>query len=440
MGEEEKIKLPFYSSAGTSNISRGIALLISMYFPPESLGGSTGAWNRAMVLRKIGYSVFVLCGFPSFPTGKVTDSKYKGKLFYVENNYPFTVIRIRLLPISHQGFIRRLIIFLNFIFLSILYLPRVLKVTGNIDLVYARAPIVFSSIIGLAYSRAAKSFFIYEAPDLWPEELIAFKIRFLQLIIPIGKIAAKLSYRTPHVIVTIGELAAEYIRKEYKPKAQVFGIPVGVDPAKFPKLSKQNARYNLIEKGLLPAQLVDQFIVLYSGRISEAQHVESLIYAAERLRDKKISILIVGEGPQKHRLVQLKSEHNLENIYLMPPQPWHVMPSLISAADICTVLLSSEPIFEMAMPTKFYEYLASCKPLIGVCNGELANTIITNNIGYVAKVGDIEGLASGILSLNSSPNSMYIMEVNCNRTLQKFSLDAIASIFDRIINDKERRQ
>jgi hypothetical protein len=134
--------LPYYGTANTGDTSRGIALLISMYFPPEFLGGSTGAWNRAMVLHKIGYSVFVLCGFPSFPTGKVTDPKYKGKLFYVEKNYyPFTVIRIRLLPISHQAFIRRLIIFLNFIFLSILYLPRVLRVTGNIDLVYARAPI-----------------------------------------------------------------------------------------------------------------------------------------------------------------------------------------------------------------------------------------------------------------------------------------------------------
>nr|MDQ3969354.1 hypothetical protein [Thermoproteota archaeon] len=269
--------MPNYGKVKTDDASRGIALLISMYFPPEFLGGSTGAWNRAMVLHKIGYSVFVLCGFPSFPTGKVTDPKYKGKLFYVENNYyPFTVIRIRLLPISHQGVVRRLIIFLNFIFLSILYLPRVLKITGNIDLVYARAPIVFSSLIGYAYSRSAKSFFIYEAPDLWPEELIVVKIRFLPLIIPIGKIAAKLSYRTPHVIVTIGELAAEYIKKEYKPKAPVFGIPVGVDPAKFTKLSKQSARHNLIEKGLLPAQLLDQFIVLYSGRISEAQHVESL--------------------------------------------------------------------------------------------------------------------------------------------------------------------
>jgi colanic acid biosynthesis glycosyl transferase WcaI len=422
-----------------TNTSRRIALVISIYFPPEFGGGSAGAWNRAMVLHKIGYSVFVLCGFPSYPTGKVADPKYKGKFFYIENSHPFTIIRIRLLPLSHQGFIRRLIIFLNFIFLSILYFPQVSKVAGKIDLVYARAPILFSSIIGLIYSRLAKSFFIFEAPDLWPEELTPFKNRFLPLIIPIGKIVAKLAYSTPHVIITVSELAAEYIKNGYKPRAPVFGIPVGVDPARFSRLSTQNARHNLIEKGLLPAQLLDRFIVLYSGLISEVQRVESLIYAAERLRNQEISILIVGEGPQKHRLEQLKSERNLQNIHLLPPQPRHVMPSLISAADICTVLLSSEPILDIAMPIKFYEYLASCKPLVAVCSGELANTIITNNIGHVVKFGDIEGLASAILSLSDSPNSMRRMELNCNSTLQKFSLDTIASIFDRIINEKGRR-
>src|SRR3712207_7111826 len=44
-------------------------------------------------------------------------------------------------------------------------------------------------------------------------------------------------------------------------------------------------------------------------------------YAAERLRDKDISILIVGEGPQKYKLERLKSERDLENIHILPPQP-----------------------------------------------------------------------------------------------------------------------
>jgi hypothetical protein len=93
-----------------------IVLLISIYFPPEPSGGSGAAWNRAVILHKIGYSVFVLCSFPSYPSGNVSDPKYKGKLFYVENLGPFTVIRLRLISLEYSGFVKRFMIFSSFIF------------------------------------------------------------------------------------------------------------------------------------------------------------------------------------------------------------------------------------------------------------------------------------------------------------------------------------
>jgi hypothetical protein len=62
----------------SNNSSLGrIALLISMYFPPEPGGGSTTAWNRVLILSKIGHSVYVLYGFPSYPTGRVNEDAYK---------------------------------------------------------------------------------------------------------------------------------------------------------------------------------------------------------------------------------------------------------------------------------------------------------------------------------------------------------------------------
>src|SRR5690242_20300874 len=107
-------------------VLKSTLLLISIFFPPEFGGGSAGAWNRAKVLEKLGYSVFIICGFPSYPTGKVTDRKYRGKFYCVETLESFTVIRLRLLPISHAGFLKRFIIFANFILVTILYMPKIL--------------------------------------------------------------------------------------------------------------------------------------------------------------------------------------------------------------------------------------------------------------------------------------------------------------------------
>ena len=407
--------------------SKSIVLLISIFFPPEIGGGSTGAWNRAMTFHKIGYSVFVISGFPAYPTGKVSDAKYKGKFFYVESLHPFTVIRLRLIPLKHTSLINRFIIFSNFIFLVILFMPRILKITGKIDITYARAPILLSSIIGLFYYKFTNSFFILEMPDLWPEELVNIKSNLSFLIKIFGKNIAKLSYMLPNIIITVSTLAAYRISVEYQPKAHVYGIPVGVDPDKFPLLYKESSRTELIKKGVLPPTLNNKFIVLYSGLISTAQQVENLAYAAEKLKnEKEISFVIIGEGPQKQNLEQLKIELQLENFYIFSAQPRNLMPIIISSSDVCVITLSSEPIFQIAIPTKFYEYLASKKPLIGVCGGELENIINSTNIGRTAPPGNIDKLNSHIIDFKNSPTLLRTMEDNCTTALQRFSLENIA--------------
>lgn len=277
-----------------------IALLITIYFPPETGGGATAGWNRAMILHMMGYTVFVLSGFPAYPNGKVIDPKYKWKFFYIETLEPFIVIRLRLLSMSHTGYVKRFVLFMNFISLTIFYMPKIFRITGNIEMVYSLAPILFSSISGLFYSIFARCLFIYEASDLWPEELVGTRTHLLPLIMSIGKIAAKLSYAMPDIIITVSGLAARYINKEYRPKAPVYNIPIGVDRNKFPRISKDYAREQLIRNKIMPHDLENKFIILYAGLISKAQGIENLAYAADKLKDDgSIAILVVGEGEKK---------------------------------------------------------------------------------------------------------------------------------------------
>jgi hypothetical protein len=221
-----------------------IALLISLYFPPESGGGATGAWNRALTLNKLGFKVFVLCGFPTYPLGRITDPNYGG-LFKVERMFPFTVIRIRLLPLAHEGYFKRFVLFNNFVFLTLLYLPRILNLTGKVCLIYARSPVLFSSLSGFIYSKVCKAFYVYEVPDLWPEELVAFPSRFSSMLLRIGIFLASLSYSLPDIIITIGNSAADYIRNRYNPRVPVYGVPVGADINTFCPSSKIESRVNL---------------------------------------------------------------------------------------------------------------------------------------------------------------------------------------------------
>lgn len=389
-----------------------------------------------MILHKMGYKVFVLSEFPAYPTGKVTDIKYKGKLLYVENIEPFVVIRIRLFRIRYDGYLRHFVLFLNFVFLTVFYMPKILKIAGKIDTVYSLAPILFSSFSGFVYASITKCLFVYEASDLWPEELVVVKTYLSPLIMTIGKLVARLSYSVPDIIITVSGLAAEYISREYGPKASVYNIPIGVDPNRFPKCPKCQARNQLIRSKIFPSELGDKFIVLYAGLISTAQRVEFLAYVADKLReDGEIAILVVGEGERKKALESLRLNFKLNNLFILSAQPRNMMPTIISASDICTVLLAPEPIFDIALPSKFYEYLASCKPIIGACSGELRNIIESSNIGYAVSQDDPQDFADKIKQLKSYPDLVSTIEKNCHNALQKYSLENISKNFAMIFRD-----
>lgn len=418
-----------------------VALLISLYFPPEPGGGATTALNRASILHKIGYTVFVLCGFPTYPNGKVTEDKYKGKFFYVEKLDCFTLIRLRLLPLKSKGYIRRFILIVNFVVLTLVWFWRISKISSKPQLVYALAPILFSSFIGSVYSKLTKSFFIYEISAFWPEELIALKTRSYFIISCFGEILARVSYYLPDMLIVISDLAALYLKDKYQPRARVYPLHIGVDPRRYPLLSKQSSRKKLIENKILPSDFETKFIILYSGVVTKITKVENLIHAANKLKHSSndIAFLVVGEGEEKKKLESLKLCYGLKNLLLLPFQENKFVPYLVSAADVCVVPLSSEPIYETTVPTKFFDYLACFKPQLGICTGELASIINSHKIGLTVKDGQVNELVGAIITLKNSPSLIQSMEKNTHSVLEFFSLDTLALRLDDALKKETTR-
>jgi len=412
-----------------------IALLISIYFTPEPGGGARTAWNRALILHKIGYTVFVICGFPSYPTGRVIETTYRGKFFYVEKMNNFTLIRLRLLPLESRGYLRRLILYMNFIFLSFIWMPKILTISLKPELVYALAPNMFSCIIGFVYAKVTKSFFIYEVSAFWPEELVALRIRLYSILSLFGKPFAKLSYVLPDMLVVISNSAAKYVANNYHPKVLIYAMPIGVDPDRYPSRTKESSRKELIQKNILPAVLENKFIVLYAGVITKVTKVINLIYAADKLKNNQnnIAFLIIGEGEEKESIEQFKSDNMINNLYLLPFQDAKWVPYIISAADVCVVPLSPESIYETTLPTKFFDYLACNKPQIGICGGELEELINTNKIGLTVKDGEIDRLVNVVLSLSNSPSLIDSMILNSGQLLSNFTLSRLSFNFDKAL-------
>jgi colanic acid biosynthesis glycosyl transferase WcaI len=143
---------------------------------------------------------------------------------------------------------------------------------------------------------------------------------------------------------------------------------------------------------------------------------------------------VVGEGPSKIMLHRLKTEKNLNNFYLLQLQPRKKMLSIISAADCCVVMLASQPIFQIALPTKFYEYIACRKPIIGVCSGELARIILDKGIGYVVSHRGLEEFVEAI-GKTASTDSSNTISSNLDLAAEEYSLDGISEQFRKILQN-----
>lgn len=107
-------------------------------------------------------------------------------------------------------------------------------------------------------------------------------------------------YRRADKIITLLPKAYEYIEKLNVPKDKIIWIPNGVNLGRFNvSEGNSNLKYNK-----------SSFLITYTGAIGKANNLDILIEVAEKLNKNypEIKFLLVGDGPEKERLVRISKE------------------------------------------------------------------------------------------------------------------------------------
>jgi glycosyltransferase involved in cell wall biosynthesis len=139
--------------------------------------------------------------------------------------------------------------------------------------------------------------------------------------------------------------------------------------------------------------LQDKFIVLYSGNIGLSYDLETIIAAAERLKDKKMAFLFIGEGGKKKKLQTLVAQRKIQNVMFLPYQPRDVLPFSLTCSDVSLVALE-KGVEGLSMPSKLYTILASGRPVIALVEEDSAVARIIRDADCGARVAqnNVEGL------------------------------------------------
>lgn len=151
--------------------------------------------------------------------------------------------------------------------------------------------------------------------------------------------------------------------------------------------------------------LAGKFVVTYSGNMGRAHEFETILSAAERLRESKdVIFLFIGGGHQLPWITRQASLRNLPNIRFQPYQPREQLGESLGLADVHLTCL--QPALEgLMVPSKVYGILASGRATlhVGDPDGEIASILGEAHAGYTVRVGDAKGLARRIEDLKADP-------------------------------------
>lgn len=365
---------------------------MTQYFPPEVGAPQNRIYELAKLLVKRGHEVTVLTGMPNYPAYEIFDG-YKGKIIHKEEMEGIKVVRTWLYVTKNTGFIPRLMNYFSFTFSSVLLGS---FLVGRQDIVITESPPLFLGASGYILSKLKRAKFIFNVSDLWPESAVKLGVLKNQLLIRLSTWLEEFSYRKSQLITGQTQGIIDDIeRRGYK---HTFLLTNGTDTKFF---TPENRSEELRKEW----NISDKFAVVYAGIIGIAQGLDIILEAADLLKEnRKIQFLLIGEGPEKKRLMEKADKMGLTNISFIPLQEKKKMPKIIASMDATIVPLKRLELFKGALPSKMFEALASELPIILAVEGEAQRLIERSGGGICVEPENAKEVAEAVLKLANHPD------------------------------------
>ena len=269
-------------------------LVICQYYYPEPFRIT----DICEELVKRGHQVHVITGYPNYPEGILYDGYGRGKhidegINGVNIHRCFTIPRGR-------GVVKRFLNYYSFVFSSVKYIisGKCKPLDGTkFDVVFCNqlSPVMMGEA-AIAYKKKYKIPSIMYCLDLWPESLVAGGIERNSKIFCLFRHISKRIYRSMNCIMVTSRLFSEYLNEQF-----------GIDDEKI-KYLPQYAEG--IFEHLPPKNETGIFDFMFAGNIGEIQSVDTIIKAAELLKDEPVRFHIVGSGSDIERLKEIIAIQN----------------------------------------------------------------------------------------------------------------------------------
>jgi colanic acid biosynthesis glycosyl transferase WcaI len=363
-------------------------VIVTQWYPPEP---AVLMHELAETLQTLGHTVHVLTGFPNYPSGRLYPG-YRLRPWTRDTAGTVPLVRVMLYLDHSRSQVRRALNYISFALSAALLAP---VLVPRPDVVFAYHPPLTVGAAAVWLSRIWRAPLVYQIQDMWPDTLAATgMVRSRQILRAIGALASWVYARASAICVISKGFRENLIRKGVPPE-RVRVISNWVDTSNYRPVAPDAE----LGKRL---GLHGRFNVMFAGNIGEAQALETVLDAAELLRDlPDVQFVIVGDGVARQRLEDAVKEREIHTVRFLGPYPGDGMPSLYAHADALLVHLKDDPLFRITIPHKIFAYMASGKPVIAALAGDGADIITEAQAGVVCTPQDPAALARAVRTLRA---------------------------------------
>jgi glycosyltransferase involved in cell wall biosynthesis len=382
-------------------------LLINQAFVAPNEPGHTRHFEMAKFLQTHGHELVIVASDLNYQTGQRTVVR-KG-IFAEHVIEGVRILRAYIYPALHRSYFWRIISFFSFMFSS----AWTALLVRDVDLVMGTTPPIFQAVSAWVVALIRRKPFLLEVRDLWPEFGVSMGVLTNPVLIALGRWLEKFLYaRATHILVN-SPAYKEYMIGKGVPEKKITYIAYGTDVDMFnPQVDGSSIRTGL--------GLQDKFVVLYAGALGQANDIDTILRAAQRLNSEdKIRFVLFGDGKERPRLQTETERMKLTNVIFAGVRAKKDMPLVVASADTCLAILQDIPMFRTTYPNKVFDYMAAGRGTVLVIDGVSRQLIESSNGGVFVQPGNDELLAQTILELSKDSKRVQQMGQNARDYLVK---------------------
>jgi glycosyltransferase involved in cell wall biosynthesis len=367
-------------------------LFLTDNFPPETNAPATRTYEHARTWAAAGHEVTVLGNVPNFPIGKVFQG-YRNRLWQREIMDGISVVRVWTYVTANEGFLKRSLDYFSFAVTGViggLFLPRP-------DVIVATSPQIFTALAGCILSRIKRRPFVFELRDLWPDSIAAVGAMREGRLLRLLKRLEYWLYHRAAKIVSVTNAFRQILIDNGVPQEKISVIRNGVDLKAF----VPGAKPPELERRL---GLEGKFVAAYVGTLGMAHGLDTLLSAAEQLRDRRqVVFLLVGTGAERTRLEADKERRRLDNVVFVGPVDKEEVKQYWRLCDVALVLLKDVSLFLHVIPSKMFEAMGTGRPIILGVRGESEELLRESGAGIAIPPENPPALAEALAKMMDNP-------------------------------------